>query len=385
MMNQNSLDGLQTKNSGQDSVEQITKKIHDKVSEMREKQRELEGRVDGIEKKAGRPGVTHGGLSSKSHATNVMTKFIRKGDSSGLEDLQHKGMSTTSDEDGGYAVPEVIAKDLENFEYQSSAVMRLANVIEAESAVYKKLVNLRGTGAGWVGETDARPNTGTPKLISVDIVIGEVYANPQATQQMLDDASFNVEQFIAEEVGEKFSDQLGAAFINGDGVNKPKGILSYVNTNEVDGSRDFGVLQHVVTSAAGQVTFDDVKGLRSSLNSKYRQGAAFLMNETTALHLSLLKDANGQYIWQESVAAGEPPTLLGYPVEIDENLPDIAAGAIPLIFGNLKRGYHIPKRFDIRMLRDPFTSKPYVNFYTTQRIGGGVVNSEAIKLLKVKA
>jgi HK97 family phage major capsid protein len=384
-MNLNRLDDLQTKNSGQGGVEQIAQKIHDKVAEMREKQVELEDRLNGIEKKSNRPGITQSGHNTKSTAHAVMTKFIRKGDESGLEDLQQKAMSTASDEDGGYAIPEVIAKDLENFEYQSSAVMRLANVVEAESGVYKKLVNLRGTGAGWVGETDARPNTGTPKLISVDIVIGEVYANPQATQQMLDDASFNVEQFIAEEVGEKFADQLGASLINGDGVNKPKGILSYANTNEFDGSRDFGVLQHVVTSTTGQVTFDDVKGLRSSLNSKYRQGAAFLMNETTALHLSRLKDANGQYIWQESVSAGEPPTLLGYPVEIDENLPDIAAGAFPLIFGNLKRGYHIPKRFDIRMLRDPFTSKPYVNFYTTQRIGGGVVNSEAIKLLKVKA
>jgi len=383
-MNLNRLDDLQTKNSGQGGVEQIAQKIHDKVAEMREKQVELEDRLNGIEKKANRPGITQGGHNTKSTANAVMTKFIRKG-LDGLDDLQQKAMSTTTGEDGGYAIPEIIAKDLENFEYQCSAVMRLANVVEAESGVYKKLVNLRGTGAGWAGETDARPNTGTPKLISVDIVIGEVYANPQATQQMLDDASFNVELFIAEEVGDKFADQLGAAFITGDGVNKPKGILSYANTNEFDSARDFGVLQHVVTSATGQVTFDDVKGLRSSLNSKYRQGAAFLMNETTALHLSRIKDSNGQYIWQESVAAGEPPTLLGYPVEIDENLPDIAAGAFPLIFGNLKRGYHIPKRFDIRMLRDPFTSKPYVNFYTTQRIGGGVVNSEAIKLLKVKA
>lgn len=378
------LSELNTKNAGQVDVGQIASKIHDKVTEMREKQQELEMRLDSIETKANRPGVTSTNTSTKSQANSAMTKFIRKGDTGELEDMQRKGMSTVTDEDGGYAVPEAIAKDLENFEYRGSAVMRLANVIEAESGVYKKLVNLRGTGAGWVGETDARPNTGTPKLMSVDIVIGEVYANPQATQQMLDDASFNVEQFIAEEVGEKFSDQLGAALISGDGLNKPKGILAYPNQPLKDGSRDFGVLQHVVTAASGQVNFDDIKALRSALNSKYRQGAAFLMNETTALNLSRLKDANGQYIWQEAVSAGEPPTLLGYPVEIDENLPDVAAGSLPVIFGNLKRGYHIPKRFDIRMLRDPFTSKPYVNFYTTQRIGGGVVNSEAIKLLKVK-
>lgn len=377
---------LQTKSAADDQVIAIAEKVSQKVSDMKEKQSELESRLNQIEKKAGRPGVTGTEpKKSKSAASDALGKYIRKGDASALDELDTKSMSTGSDPDGGYAVPEVIAQELEQLEYQASAVMRLATVVEAETGTYKKLVNLRGTGAGWVGETDERPNTGTPKLASVDIKLGELYANPQATQQMIDDAAFNVDQFITEEVGEKFSDQLGEALISGDGTNKPKGILTYPSTNEKDKDRDFGTLQFVETAAIDVITFDDVKALRSALNAKYRTGAAFLMNDTTALVLSLLKDGSGRYMWQDSVAAGEPPTLFGYPVEIDENMPDIAAGAVPVMFGNLQRGYHIPRRFDIRMLRDPYTSKPYVNFYTTQRIGGGVVNSECIKLLKIKA
>ena len=377
---------LQTKSAQDDQVLAIAEKINQKVSDMKEKQSEIETRLDQIEKKAGRPGVTGSNAKgSKSAATDALSKYIRKGDASALDELNTKAMATTSDPDGGYAVPEVIAQELEKLEYQASAVMRLATVVEAETGTYKKLVNLRGTGAGWVGETDERPNTGTPKLASVDIKLGELYANPQATQQMIDDAAFNVDQFITEEVGEKFSDQLGEALISGDGTNKPKGILTYPSTNEKDKDRAFGTLQFVETAAAGAITFDDVKALRSALNAKYRPGAAFVMNDTTALILSLLKDGNDRYMWQDAVSAGEPPTLFGYPVEIDENMPDIAVGSVPVMFGNLQRGYHIPRRFDIRMLRDPYTAKPYVNFYTTQRIGGGVVNSECIKLLKIKA
>ncbi|MCC5451684.1 phage major capsid protein [Rheinheimera sp. UJ51] len=377
---------LQTKSAEDDQVKAIAEKINLKVSEMKEKQSELETRLNQFEKKANRPGVPGTSTkASKSLASDALSKYIRKGDASALDELDTKAMATSSDTDGGYAVPDIIAQELEKLEYQSSAIMRLATVVESETGTYKKLVNLRGTGAGWVGETDARPNTGTPKLASVDIKLGELYANPQATQQMIDDAAFNVDQFITEEVGEKFSDQLGEALISGDGTNKPKGILTYASTAEKDNVREFGTLQFVETAAAALITFDDVKALRSSLNAKYRTGAAFVMNDTTALILSLIKDGNDRYMWQEAVSAGEPATLFGYPVEIDENMPDIAAGSVPVMFGNLLRGYHIPRRFDIRMLRDPYTSKPYVNFYTTQRIGGGVVNSECIKLLKIKS
>lgn len=377
---------LNTKSLDDDPVVVATKKIAAKINEMKETHLDMEKRLDAFEKKANRPGVTGlGDKHSKSAESDALGKFIRKGDASALEDLSTKAMSTGSGEDGGHAVPDIIAKGLEKLEHQASAIMRLATIVEVETGSYKKLVNLGGTGSGWVAETAARPNTGSPKLASVNIKLGELYANPQATQQMIDDASFNVEQFVTEEVGEKFADQLGSALISGDGTDKPKGILSYTNTAEADKIRAFGTLQHVETETLALISFDDVKALRSSLNAKYRPGAAFVMNDTTALLLSLIKDNNGRYMWQDAVSTGEPATLLGYPVEIDENMPDVAAGAIPVAFGNFQRGYHIPQRFGIRMLRDPFTSKPYINFYATKRIGGGVVNSECIKLLKIKA
>ncbi|MGU1535844.1 phage major capsid protein [Pseudomonas aeruginosa] len=315
---------------------------------------------------------------------SALRTYIKSGDASGLEELQSKSMSVGSDPDGGYAVPEYLDREVERLEGDASAIVRLARTVTTEGASYKKVVNLRGAASGWVGETDARPETGTPKLALVEIPVGEVYANPKLTQSMIDDAMFDSEDFITTEIGDEFSDQLAAALFSGDGTNKPTGILTKTITAEADGVRAFGSLQFVETGAES-ITFDDLKNLKASLRAKYRNGAAWVMNDNTALALSKIKDQNGDYIWRDSVEQGEPSTLFGYPVEIDENAPDVAAGAYPVMFGNFQRGYYIVRRLGRRLLRDPYTSKPYVNFYTTERVGGDVVNSECIKLLKVKA
>ena len=215
--------------------------------------------------------------------------------------------------------------------------------------------------------------------------MGELYANPKLTQSMIDDVMFDAEGFISTEVGEEFSDQLAAALFSGDGVNKPTGILTKNITAEADSVRAFGALQYVESASATTITFDDLKNLKSSLRAKYRTGAAWIMNDNTALVLSKIKDANGDYIWRDAVTDADADTLFGYRVEIDENAPDIGAGAYPVLFANLARGYYIVRRKGRLLLRDPYTSKPYVNFYTTERVGGDVVNSQAIKLLKIKA
>ncbi|MFT6980925.1 MAG: HK97 family phage major capsid protein [Marinobacter psychrophilus] len=336
--------------------------------------------------KMNRPnGILGSSLGSRSpEQKTAFGAFVRKGDTSALEVLDTKSMSAGSDPDGGYAVPEMIDTEIEKLEIAGSAVMKLARTVEAKGSEYIKLVNARGTASGWVGETDARPETGTPTLHQVKIDVGEIYANPKLTQKLIDDAFFDAEAYITSEIGEEFSDQLGEAFISGNGVNKPKGILAYTVATTGDGIRPFGTLQAVETGAV-EITFDHLKKLKSAVKAKYRAGAAWIMNESTALALSMLKDANGQYIWRDAVAQGDPDTLLGYPVEMDENMPDIAADSLAVAFGNFDRGYHIARRFGTRMLRDPFTAKPYVNFYATSRVGGGVVNSEAIKLLKVTA
>lgn len=368
-----------------DDIKSVTAEIGDRVESLKQSYQE---KFDLIEQElvaVKRPG----GMASKSKNTGeqktAFKSFIRKGDTEQLLALEQKAMSVASDPDGGFAVPEAIDQEIENLELAGSAMMQLARIVESAGPTYKKLVNARGTASGWVGESDARPETGTPKLHEVSIQLGEIYANPKLTQQLIDDAFFDAEGFITGEIGEEFSDQMGAAFITGDGVNKPKGILSYTVTAEADGVRAFGSLQAVETAAASVVDFDDLKTLKAALKAKYRTGASWIMNEATALVLSKIKDVDGQYIWRDAVTQGDPDTLFGYPVALDENMPDIADGAYPVAFGNFQRGYYIPRRFGTRLLRDPYTAKPYVNFYATARIGGGVVNSEAIKLLKVKA
>ena len=343
-------------------------------------------RFDEVERalvKQNRPGGGNKANGDNPVQKQAFASFVRKGDTEGM--LDQKAMSVGSDPDGGYAVPDVIDRDIEKLESESSAIMRLGRIVEAQGPQYKKLVNARGTASGWVGETQERPETDSPKMHEVIIPVNEIYANPKVTQQLLDDAFFDAGGFITGEIGEEFADQMGAAFINGDGDNKPKGLLAHTITTEADGVRAFGALQAVATSANSTLDFDDLKNLKRALKAKYRNGAYWIMNDSTALALSKIKDNDGQYIWRDAVAQGDPDTLLGYPVEIDENMPDVADNAYPVAFGNFNRGYFIPRRLGLRILRDPYTSKPYVNFYATARIGGGVVNSEAIKLLQVAA
>ena len=349
-----------------------------------------QARYDAIEREfaaKNRPGAVGHGFGghgdSESASKSAFRAYITKGDDGQLAALQSKSMQTGVDADGGYAVPVYLDKQVESLEQNASALVRLALTVEAQSSSYKKIVNLRGAASGWAGETDARPETDSPKLAEVEIVLGELYANPKLTQRMIDDVMFDAESYISSEIADEFSDQLGAALISGDGTNKPKGVLTYTITAEKDGVRAFGTLQAVDTAVTDVVTFDDLKALKSSLRAKYRTGAAWVMNEATALALSIIKDLNGAYVWRDSIVEGEPDTLLGYSVEIDENMPDIGADAYAVMFGNFKRGYTIARRKGIRLLRDPYTSKPFINFYTTSRVGGGVVNSECIKLLKV--
>jgi HK97 family phage major capsid protein len=369
----------------QEIAEQLSTKFDQFKAKHNDRLDLIEQEVIDMAKTAKRPGALTGKSGQDLQGKSALRAYINNGDESQLLELQGKAMSVGSDPDGGYAVPEYLDREVENLEHDSSAIVRLARTVTTASNGYKKVVNLRGTTSGWVGETDARGETATPKLSVIDITIGELYANPKLTQSMIDDAMFDAEGFISSEIGEEFSDQLGAALLNGDGVNKPKGILTKTVTAEKDGVRAFGSLQSVTSIAAAVIEFNDLQKLKSSLRAKYRKGAAWIMNENTALSLSMIKDLNGQYIWRDAVADGQPDTLFGYPVEIDENAPDIAPGAYPVLFGNFLRGYYIVRRTGRRLLRDPFTSKPYVNFYTTERVGGDVVNSECIKLLKINA
>jgi HK97 family phage major capsid protein len=300
-------------------------------------------------------------------------------------------MSTDSNPDGGYLVPSTIDSDIARLARDLSPMRRLARVIEIGGGQYSKLVSLNGTAAEWTSEHGARPETAGMNFSEISPPIHEIYANPKVTQTLLDDAQFNVTAELSAEIADAFSEKEGAAFIDGDGAGKPRGFLSHETV--ANSSWAWGKLGFVVTGDASgfdaaEATVspaDALINLVYSLKASYRRNASWLMSSATAGIVHKFKDPDGRFIWTDSIAQGQPPILLGYPVEIDENMPAVAGGNFPVAFGDFKRGYLIVDRIGIRLLRDPYTSKPYVNFYTTKRVGGTVVDFNAIKLLKVSA
>jgi HK97 family phage major capsid protein len=353
---------------------------------------DLKTRLEELETKAARPQLVDakGRPIPKEQVEHkeAFAKFLRKGDEAGLAELEQKAMSVGSNPDGGYAVPVDIDRAIAALAVAVSPLRELAQVQPVSTPNYKKIVNKRGTGSGWVGETAARAATNTPQLEALTPFMGEFYAFPQTTQQILDDLFFDAEQWLAEEVAMENAYQEGVAFVSGDGVNKPKGFLAYATAATADGARAFGTIQHVVTGVAAALAAspnqaDALLDMIYATKEAYRAGALFLMNSLTIAQFRKAKDTDGHYIWQPSTQAGQPDTVHGYGVRTAEAMPAIAANALPVAFANWKLAYQIVDRIGTRTLRDPFTNKPYVGFYTTKRTGGHVVNSEAIKVLKV--
>jgi HK97 family phage major capsid protein len=314
-------------------------------------------------------------------------RYVRKGDSAGFETLELKAMSVGSNPDGGYVVPLEIEQTIDSVLAKVSPIRALATVHQIGSNVYRKPISTTDAGTGWVAETDSRPQTSTPTLAALDFPAMELYAMPAATQTLLDDAQVDIESWLASEVQIVFAEQEGAAFINGNGTTQPKGILSY--TNVADASWAWGNLGYVASGAAGAFTSSDpsdaLLDLAYAPKQAYRANGTWVMNRKTEAAIRKFKDSTGNYIWQPSVVAGQPATLFGFPVAVAEDMPDIAANAYAIAFGDFARGYLVVDRVGIRVLRDPYSAKPYVLFYTTKRVGGGVQNFEAIKLMKFAA
>ncbi|HEX5257589.1 MAG TPA: phage major capsid protein [Sphingomicrobium sp.] len=318
-----------------------------------------------------------------AEASAFVDQYLRRGIEAGLET---KAIGSSSDAIGGYAVPQEIDAQIDQTLVAISPIRSIANVVKVGSAGYRKLIASGGTPSGFVGFEDARPETNTPTFTEIVAPSGELYANPAVSQQMLDDAMFDVENFLANEIATEFARSEGHAFVTGSGVNQPLGFLSSPNSSAVDSVRPMGTLQTVGTGAPGGFPSTDPEDalidLMQSLRSPYRQGAVFVMNSATAAEIRKFKTSTGAFLFQPSLAAGEPATLLGYPLIEAEDMPDIAGGSLSIAFGNFNAGYVIAERNATTILRDPYTHKPYVHFYATKRVGGQVVNSEAIKLLK---
>ncbi len=294
-------------------------------------------------------------------------------------------MSTDSDTKGGYLVQPELEKTITRRQADLSPMRRLSRVVTTKSGDYQIPMAADGVESGWVGERESRGETDGGALAMLTITAHEIYANPAITQKMLDDAVLDIGAYLSGEITLAFDEKEGDAFINGDGVNKPRGLLTYESTNEADALRARGKLQFRQTAGIGAVAPDDLVDLLYTLRAGYRAGSVWLMSSATAGVIRKLKDADGNHIWSLATSPGEVPMLLGYPVEIDEGMPAVAAGNTPIAFGNFQRGYIVVDRIGIRVLRDDLTNKPYVHFYTTKRVGGAVHDGNAIKLLKIKA
>lgn len=354
----------------------------EEVAGLREEMAQLKSRMDAQAVAAARPALS----GARAGGTPFVDSYLRKGVESGVE---LKAMAGTTDSAGGYAVPEELDSQIGRLLTSISPIRAIANVVRVGSSGYRKLVTAGGTPSGWVSETAGRPETATPTFIEVAPPFGELYANPAASQAMLDDAAFDVEAWLAQEIATEFARAEGSAFVNGNGVNRPKGFLAGPTSAQGDGSRPFGTLQVLTTGTSGAFPSshpgDKLIDLVQTLRPPYRQGAAFVMNSSTASIIRKFKTSTGGFLWQPSLVAGQPDTLLGYPVVEAEDMPDVAADSLSVAFGNFRAGYLIAERTETQILRDPYTNKPFVHFYATKRIGGQVANSEAIKLLKFAA
>jgi len=354
----------------------------DALGALREEIAQLKARMDAQAVAAARPALA----GVKGEGSPFVEKYLRKGLEAGVELKAVTGLSGAA---GGYAVPEEIDATIDRLLTSISPIRSIANVVKVGSAGYRKLVTSGGTASGWVSETAGRPETDTPNFIEIAPPSGELYANPAASQAMLDDAAFDVEAWLAQEIATEFARAEGAAFVAGSGVDQPKGFLSLPATAQGDGSRPFGTLQFVPSGASGAFVGgtpqDRLIDLVQALRPPYRQGAVFVMNSATASVIRKFKTADGAFLWQPGLVSGQPDTLLGYPLVEAEDMPDIAADSLSIAFGNFKAGYLIAERSETQILRDPFTHKPFVHFYATKRIGGQVSNSEAIKLMKFTA
>lgn len=310
--------------------------------------------------------------------------YLRRG-----SEVELKSFSGAVAADGGYAVPKEIDAIIDATLKGISPIRSIANVVRVGSAGYRKLVTQNGVTSGWASETATRPETATPTFNEIVPSFGELYANPAATQAMLDDAAFDVEGWLASEIATEFAKAEGAAFVNGNGTNKPRGFLQAPTAVTSDATRPFGTLQYIASGAAGAFVAsnpqDKLVELVHALRAPYRQGASWVMNASTLSTIRKFKTTDGAFIWQAGIAAGQPDTLLGYPVVEAEDMPDIAANSLSIAFGNFKAGYLIAERSETNILRDPYSNKPYVHFYATKRLGGAVTNSEAIKVMKFAA
>lgn len=310
--------------------------------------------------------------------TKAFQAHLRKGD-------VNAALSVGSAPDGGYLAPTEWDRTITDRMKLISPMRQHATVEQTGTAGFIRLYNNRNVGSGWVGETAARPETSTPQLQPLIFANGEIYANPMATQQLLDDSVIDAEAWLQREVETEFDRQEGIAYLSGNGTNKPRGLLTYATGGTAAAVHPWGAIEVVNSGDAAKFTSDGIVNLTVALPSMYSGNAKFFASRGSFGKLRLLKDGQGNYIWQPTFTAGQPATLAGYPLVEMPDMPVVAAGALALAFGDMAATYLILDRVGVSVLRDPYTNKPFVGFYTTKRVGGGVQNPDAMKLQAIAA
>lgn len=342
--------------------------------------------MDRLVLKGKRPGLNSGpslSVAGLEHG-RAFDAYVRKGNEHGLRNFEQKAMSYGSEPDGGYLVPDQTAVEIGKRLALGSPIRAISGIQLVSSSVYKKPFAVTGPATGWASETGLRTETASPTLSELQFPTMELYAMPAATSQLLDDAAIDIDAWIAGEVEQAFAEQESDAFINGDGVNKPRGFLTHpVVDND---AWTWGNMGYIATGTdagfsagdASDVLVDTIYALKAG----HRQNANWVMNRKTQAEIRKLKDADGNYLWQAPAGAGQQAQLMGFGVVEAEDMPDLAADSLSIAFGDFARGYLVVDRAGVRVLRDPYSAKPYVLFYTTKRVGGGVQNFDAIKLVK---
>ena len=347
-----------------------------------QKQEERMNKLDRKSLMAARPVLASGAEVEAPHQ-KAFAAYLRSGDDDALRGLtlEGKAMSTAVAADGGYLVDPQTAETIKSTLSSTASIRAIANVVNVDATSFDVLIDHTEMGEGWATEVDPTTETGTPTIDRITIPLHELSALPKASQRLLDDSAFDIEGWLAERIANKFARSEAAAFINGDGIDKPRGFLDYAQVD--NGAWVWGNIGYVTTGVAGDITDGDpIIDLVYALGAEYRAGASFVMNSKTAGLIRKLKDADGRFLWSDGLAAGEPARLMGYPVLIAEDMPDVAADSASIAFGDFGAGYTVAERPDLRVLRDPFSAKPHVLFYATKRVGGAVSDFAAIKLLK---
>jgi HK97 family phage major capsid protein len=370
-----------------DTIQAATTATTEEIGSVKSSVNAQNSRIDALEAVNKRPGNRHydndnSDIKAKRDAVAV---FARSGDDSKLKTIQ-AGMSVGSDPDGGYLVMPAVSSGMTKKLFDATPMRQLARVETITTGTdWIEPVDKSDAGATWVGEQTSRGENTDLQLAEFRVPLNEIYALQTVTQRLIDDSGFDLGSWIDGKMTDKFARTEGTSFVTGNGISKPRGFLSYNIVSTKDDTRNWGDIQYFPSGDANLITADALKSTVWGLRAPYRAGSSWLMNSNTASAIDKLKDGMGQYIWREGMQAGSPPSLLGYPVEFSEDMPDIGAGSTSIAFGNFKLAYVIIDRTGIRFLRDPYTNKPNLLFYAYRRVGGGLANSEALKIVKTAA